>query len=58
MGKHATLSASSSSRWLNCLPSALLELEFKDKTSDAAASGTAAHNLCESKLKKALGIKS
>ena len=55
---HATLSASSSHRWLQCLPSAILELEFKDKTSEAAAEGTAAHDLCESKLKKALKIRS
>lgn len=58
MGKHATLSASSSHRWLNCLPSALLEREFKDKTSEAAAEGTAAHDLCEHKVKKALKIRS
>ena len=57
MGKHATLSASSSHRWLNCLPSALLDREFKDKTSEAAAEGTAAHDLCEHKLKKALKIR-
>lgn len=58
MSKHAMLSASSSHRWLQCLPSARLESEFKDKTSDAAASGSAAHDLCEHKLKKALKIRS
>lgn len=54
MSKHAILSASASHRWLNCLPSARLELEFENKGSEAAAEGTAAHALCEHKLKKAL----
>lgn len=54
MAKHALLSASSSLRWLNCSPSARLEQEFEDTESTAAAEGTAAHALCEHKLKKAL----
>ncbi|RPJ94670.1 DUF2800 domain-containing protein [Rummeliibacillus sp. TYF005] len=54
MGDHAVLSASGSHRWLNCLPSARLELEFENSESNAAAEGTAAHALCEHKLKKAL----
>lgn len=54
MAKHALLSASSSHRWLNCSPSAHLEQEFDDTESTAAAEGTAAHALCEHKLKKAL----
>lgn len=54
MGNHAILSASSSHRWLNCLPSARLELEFEDQSGEAAKEGTAAHDLCEHKLKKAL----
>ena len=54
MAKHALLSASSSHRWLNCSPSARLEQEFDDTESSAAAEGTAAHALCEHKLKKAL----
>lgn len=58
MGNHALLSASSSHRWLNCTPSALLELDFENKTSTAAEEGTAAHNLCEHKLKKALKMRS
>lgn len=58
MGNHATLSASGSHRWLHCTPSALLELEFENKTSTAAEEGTAAHNLCEHKLKKALKMRS
>ena len=39
---HAVLSASSSHRWLNCNPSARLELEFEDRTTSAASEGTAA----------------
>ncbi len=52
--KHAVLSASSSHRWLNCTPSARLELEFEDCETEAAAEGTAAHALCEHKLRRAL----
>ncbi|WP_139903985.1 DUF2800 domain-containing protein [Clostridium thermarum] len=58
MSDHAVLSASGSHRWLNCLPSARLELEFADNESGAAAEGTAAHALCEHKLKKALRLRS
>lgn len=58
MGNHAILSASSSHRWLNCLPSARLELEFEDQSGEAAKEGTAAHDLCEHKLKKALHMRS
>lgn len=54
MPDHAVLSASSSHRWMNCTPSARLELEFEDSCSDAAREGTAAHALCEYKLKRAL----
>ena len=58
MGNHAILSASGSHRWLNCTPSARLELEFDDTSSGAAKEGTAAHALCEHKLKKALHMRS
>lgn len=54
MGKHSILSPSGSHRWLNCTPSARLELEFEDTESEAAKEGTAAHALCEHKLKRAL----
>ena len=54
--KHALLSASSSHRWLNCTPSARLELEFEDQETEAAAEGTAAHALCEHKLRRALKL--
>lgn len=56
--KHAKLSASSAHRWMNCNPSANLEREFADRTSDAAAEGSAAHALCEHKLRKALKMRS
>lgn len=55
--KHAVLSASSSHRWLNCTPSAQLERNFENKDTTAAAEGTAAHEWCEYKLRKALGKK-
>jgi hypothetical protein len=57
MGKHALLSASSADRWLHCPPSARLCEGYEDKGSDYAAEGTDAHTLCESRLKKALGMK-
>ena len=55
---HAILSASSSHRWLNCNPSARLEQEFADRETDAAVEGTAAHALCEHKLRRALKMRS
>lgn len=56
--KHAVLSASSSHRWLNCNPSARLEEKFEDNETEAAAEGTAAHALCEHKLRKMLKLRS
>ncbi len=53
---HAVLSASSSERWLHCPPSARLCESYEDKGSDYAAEGTDAHELCEYKLLKALGM--
>ena len=53
---HAVLSASSSERWLHCPPSARLCESYEDKGSDYAAEGTDAHELCEYKLRKALGM--
>ena len=58
MSKHAILSASGAHRWLNCTPSARLELEFDDNSGEAAAEGTAAHALSEHKLRKALKMRS
>lgn len=56
--QHALLSASSSHRWLNCNPSARLELEFEDRTTAAASEGSAAHALAEHKLKRRLKLRS
>ena len=56
--KHAVLSASSSHRWLQCPPSALLCAKADDTTSKFAIQGTDAHSLCEYKLKTALGQES
>lgn len=47
---HALLSASGAHRWMNCTPSALLESQFPDTTSDAAKEGTLAHEMAEAKL--------
>lgn len=47
MAKHALLSASGAHRWLECTPSAQLELQFPQSTSEYAKEGTAAHELCE-----------
>ena len=58
MTRHAILSPSSSHRWLNCTPSAVLEQEFENTGSAAAEEGTAAHAFCEHKLKKALKMQS
>lgn len=48
---HALLSASGAHRWLACTPSALLESQFPDTTSEAAKEGTLAHELAELKLR-------
>ena len=47
---HAILSASGAHRWMNCTPSARLELEFSDTSSEAAKEGTLAHEICEAKV--------
>lgn len=49
--QHALFSASSAHRWLNCPGSILLEKDFPDTISEAAAEGTLAHELAEMKLK-------
>lgn len=55
MPDHALLSPSSAHRWLQCTPSAVLEESFTNQSSSAAEEGTAAHALCEYKIKKAIG---
>lgn len=52
---HAVLSASSSHRWLECPPSAKLNAEIADKTSEYAQQGSSAHELAEYKIKSFLG---
>jgi len=54
MSNHAFLSPSSSHRWLNCTPSAVLESKFENKSTKASEEGTVAHAWCEHKLKTAL----
>ena len=54
---HAILSASASSRWLNCTPSAKLNAEIPDITTEYAKEGTDAHELAEYKVNQLLGIK-
>lgn len=49
---HALLSPSAAHRWLTCTPSALLEAQFPDTTSSAAAEGTLAHEICEIKARQ------
>lgn len=44
---HAILSASASSRWLHCTPSARLERKFPDTSSPYAEEGTQAHAYAE-----------
>lgn len=51
---HALLSASSAHRWINCTPAPYLEARHPDSDSDAAAEGTAAHELAEHKLRLVL----
>lgn len=58
MGTHAILSPSAAHRWMNCPPSACLEREFPSSSSEVAAEGTAAHALCEHKLRKLLKLRS
>lgn len=50
---HAILSASGSSRWMACPPSAQLEEQFPDEQSEYAAEGTFAHALAELQLSRA-----
>lgn len=51
MSAHPFLSASGSSKWLNCPPSARLESHFPDKGSEYAAEGTLAHEVAEIRLR-------
>lgn len=57
MGKkgHALLSASGSNRWMHCPPSARLEENIKEETSEYAKEGTFAHELGELHINLYLG---
>lgn len=48
---HAILSASSAHKWLICTPSARLEEQFPDKTSEYMKEGTLAHAIAEFKVR-------
>lgn len=48
---HAKLSASGAKRWMSCPPSANLEQQFPDQTSEYAQEGTFAHSLAELMLR-------
>ena len=54
--QHALLSPSSAHIWLNCPPAARLAAQYEDAGSTFAQQGTDAHELCQHKLEKALGI--
>lgn len=54
---HSSTGASSSARWMNCPPSAKLTENMEDETSRFAEEGTAAHALCEWKVRKALKLR-
>lgn len=49
--KHALLSASGASRWLNCTPSARLEEKFTESRSTYAEEGTLAHEIADLNLR-------
>lgn len=53
---HSLLSASGSSMWMNCTPSARKNEHLPDKTSSYAMEGTLAHELAEIELKKHFGL--
>lgn len=52
---HAVLSASGASRWMACTPSADLEKDIPDQSSEFAREGTAAHELSEIYLMHEIG---
>lgn len=54
---HSVLGASAADRWMNCTPSAQLTTGMEDEATTFAAEGTAAHALCEWKVRKALKMR-
>ncbi len=55
MADHSVLSPSSMNRIIACPPSALENARYPDEETEYAAQGTAAHALCEAKLRSYLG---
>ena len=55
--KHSILGASAADRWMNCTPSARLTEGMEDEASGFAEEGTAAHELSEWKVRKALKMR-
>jgi hypothetical protein len=53
---HALLSASGAKKWIACPPSARLEDQMVDESSDHAKAGTLAHEISEAVLRKELGL--
>jgi len=53
---HALLSASGSSRWMNCTPSPVLESKFESHSSFYGEEGTLAHEFAELNLKLQLSL--
>lgn len=51
---HALLGASKADQWLNCTPSARIQEDIEDTTSEFAEEGTVAHELAEIKLRQYL----
>ena len=54
---HSILGASGAERWMNCPPSARLTEGMQDESTPFAAEGTAAHVLCEWKVRRALKMR-
>ena len=54
---HSILGASAAERWMNCPPSARLTAGMADEETTFAAEGTAAHALCEWKVRKSLKMR-
>lgn len=53
--RHALLSPSAASRWMECTPSAVMESRCPDAESDYAAEGSMAHAVCALRLTAAQG---
>lgn len=54
---HSVLGASAAERWIHCPPSARLTAGMQDEETSFAAEGTAAHALCEWKVRRVLKMR-